>query len=459
MKMKEIVKNIITNNLKGNMVRVPSLFGEFKPRKNWLLKESAVFDRAWEHTSISGKGIVDRTINFDTLKKCYDKIPKVFRAINMRAEFAVQGGFKLIGNQKDVDKLKVWIKKVHLDNILLAIVRNMLIYGDVFIEIIGDDENTRLVFLPVRNMRIRRQLVVKNGVEYFSHEIKSYVQVDNSGKIINEWDASDNDILHFRWNWDGIEPYGTSEIKPALTVLADKLDVEAVIPRILKFHADPRIIYRGGRPEAPYNKAQLKTFVSELEERVVGGDVAIPGDIEPVPISPIRGTGELIQLMEHIEAQVDLCLNNPVNLFFTGKSDGQTSMTVMDSVERDVKTIQDVYFPPFEQIIFPRILGKDDVPTPKPNPMNIETFLRMSRTLRQLVGKKQERVIFTPNEARKELGMGDIDEEVVQKIYDQEKPTPMFGGGSKNEPDKTVQPDGKKDRGNIGIGQKPEKED
>jgi len=459
MKLKDAAKNIIAPEM-GRMMRVPSLYGEFKVRKNWLLKEKGVFDRAWEHVSISGKGVVDRKINFDTLKKCYDKIPKVFRAVNMRAEFAVQGGFKLIGEEQDVEKLQKWIKKVHLDNILLSIVRNMLIYGDVFIEIIGDGENIRLVFLPVKQIRIRRKLVVKDGVEYFSHEIDSYIQVNDVGKTLNEWKVDDENIIHFKWNWDGIEPYGTSEIKPALTVLSDKLDVEAVIPRILKFHADPRIIYRGGRPESPYNKNQLKDFVSELEERVVGGDVAVPGDVEPVPISPIRGAGELIELMNHIESQVDLCLNNPVNLFFTGKADGQTSMIVMDSIERDVKTIQDIYFPPFEQLVFTKILGKEDVPTAKPNPMNIETFLRMSRTLRQLVGKKQERVIFTPNEARKELGMGDIDEKVVQKIYDQEQPMPAFGGEDNNEPGEKIQPDGKKDGGtDIRRGQKPEEKD
>lgn len=454
------IKDSISNAFKSNkiMMKVPTLFGELKKTKNWL-REKGFLGAIWKKMSISGEGVVDHNIDFVILKTCYEKIPKVFRAINMRAEFAIQGGFKLVSdNQADIDKINEWKRKNHLDNILLPIARGMLTYGDMFNEILGEEENTRITFLPVKQMRVKRATATKNGTKYFTHDVKSYVQVNDTGKVLNEWLEEDKKVIHFKWNWDGIEPYGTSEIRPALTVLADKLDAEAVIPRILKFHADPRIIYQCGRPDTPYNKAQMTTFISELEGRVVGGDVAVPGDVTPIPIQPIRGTGEMVQLLDHIEAQIDICLNNPASLFISGKADGQASLTVMDAIERDVKTIQDIIGTELEQMVFPKILGKDEVPEISWNPMNIETFLRLSRTLRQLVGKKQERIILTPNEARRELGMGKVDEEEVQKIVDMEKPMPMFGGGG-NEPNSKIQPNGKKDGRPVGGGgQKPPKD-
>lgn len=412
--LRESVKGMFYTK-KGVMMVTPSLFGEKEKVKNFI-KESGVLGRSFM-PHIDKKGIVSPNIKYDILQRCYMKIPKVFRAVNMRAEFAVQGGFKIQGNDNDVKILEKWKRMNQLDPFLLTIVRNMLVFGNCFVEISGSGKDVSLHFLPVERMRVIRDTKEIDGKTYFMHDIKGYAQMDESGtNVISTWENEEKEnIIHFKWNWNGTDAYGISEIIPAMTVLADKLDAEAVIPRILKFHADARIIYRCGKPENPHNKTTMTSFIGDLEERVVGGDVAVPGDVEPVVIQP-KSNPEIIELLNHVEQQVDCCLNSPATSLLTGNMDGQTSQTLMDSMERDVKTIQDFLFIPFERYIFPKIIGKRDVPEIKPNPMNIETFLRLSRTLRQLVGKRQERPIITIDEARKEAGYGQMPDSELEKM-------------------------------------------
>jgi len=410
--------------VRGTIHKIASLFGE-ETNKNWLKEEGVL---GWKYkSSILKGGIVEHNMKFDTFHKCYSKIPKVFRAINMRAEFAIQGGFRLVGNESDVNSIRKWSRSIHLDTILLTIVRNMLVYGNCFVEMVGSGKNTKLHFLPVKQMRVIRGTKEIDGYTYYTHEVVGYAQVDESGlKVLNEWKGKDADnIIHFKWNWNGTDAYGISEIQPALINLTDKIDAEAVIPRILKFHADARIIYRCGPETAPYNDDNLSKFTGTIEGRVVGGDVAIAGDIVPVVIQP-KSNPEITELLNHIEQQVDVCMNSPAVSLLTGNMDGQTSQTLMDSMERDVKTIQDFLFAPFEMQVFPRVIEKNESPEIVPKPMNIETFLRLSRTLRQLVGKKQERPILTINEARKEAGYGDIDESELEKIMSMEKNVPKY---------------------------------
>jgi hypothetical protein len=113
-------------------------------------------------------------------------------------------------------------------------------------------------------------------------------------------------------------------------------------------------------------------------------------------------------------------------------------MIQMDALERDIKTLQDVLGMGISRGIHTRILGKKTSPTISWNPMNIETYLRTSRTLRQLVGDGKAPAILSITEAREELGYKEMepeDKEEMKSFIQQPAP---FG----NKPT----PDGKPDK-------------
>lgn len=419
MKLTDSLKNRFSS-ARGKLLSIGSMFPA-KETKNWL-RETGVIDKdfKWKFHITGDKNIVEHKFHFNIYYQCYERIPKVFRAINTISNFAVQGGYRLLGNEADIEKIRKWEKKVHFDNHLIVMAKEARIYGNVFIEPNGSGENLELKFLPVDTMRVRRK---ETG------EHLGFVQIINN-KIVNTWNT--DEIIHIKWNALGTSAYGMSEIRPNLSALTDKLDAEKVLPEIIKFHADNRIVWKLGPPDRPYNATQQANWRSELEDRVVAGDVICGGDVDPVVIQPIRGAGEVITLINHIEKQVNTGLNNP-QILIEGRSDAQASLIQMDAFEREVKTMQDVFGKIIEPDIYRRILGKDDVPQMIWNAMNIETRLRGARTLRQLVGDGRAPPIIEVNEAREELGYPEMEEPLV--------PVSMQKPPEEPEPEKPEKPE------------------
>ena len=406
---------ILTSKVKPALLGVKRMFN-IPQTKNWL-RETGVVDKDfdWRFNIQGDKSIVSHNFNFDIYYQCYERIPKVFRAINTIANFAVQGGYKLRGSETDVEKIKKWTRKAHFDNHLITIAKEMRIYGNVFIEPIGSGDSLELKFLPVDTMKVRR---AKTG------EHLGFVQIIREN-IVGEWKS--DELIHIKWNALGTSPYGMSEIRPNLNALTDKLDAEKVLPEIIKFHADNRIVWKLGTPDRPYNQNQMDNWKSELEDRVVAGDVICAGDVDPVVIQPIRGAAEVIRLIQHVENQLNTGLNNP-QILIEGRSDAQASLIQMDAFEREIMTQQDVMGKEIENKIFNRILNKEETPQIVWNPMNIETRLRGARTLRQLVGDGKAPKIIDINEAREELGYPEKEE--------MDEPNPeISGNGSEDRGD------------------------
>jgi hypothetical protein len=177
----------------------------------------------------------------------------------------------------------------------------------------------------------------------------------------------------------------------------------------------------------------MGAFKTTIEGMDSGSDLIVPGDVDTIVVQQARGAGEsIMSLIDHLESQVNTGLNFP-EILIAGRADAQGSIIQMDSLERDVKTIQDVLglgmIP-----IYIKVLGKEDVPETAWNPMNIETELRTARTLRQLVGDGTANPIITVDEARDRMGYVEMTDEQKKEIEKQKqlnKPAP-FG----NEPGK-----------------------
>ena len=425
---------------KRNPIQTKKKFFGFDVRENWL-KEKGIVDREfkWRFNIYGDKNIVSHNFNFQLYHDCYMRVPKVFRAINTRANFAVQGGYKLVGNKADIKKIVDWENKIHFDNDKINIAKKMLLDGNVYIQPVGNGDATELVFLPVETMRVRRN---EEG------EHLGFVQVIRE-KVVAEWEK--DEIVHIKWNETGISPYGMSEIRPILNVLTDKLDAEAVLPEIVKFHADNRIVWRLGTPDRPYNETQQGAWKSELENRVVAGDVICAGDVDPKVIQPIRGASEVVKILDHIEEQVDTGLNNPQ--FLTEQSGGEASLNQREAFEREVMTQQDIIGKAITKGIHARVLGKEDVPIIRWNPMNIETRLRGARTLRQLVGDGNAPPIMKVSEARDELGLQE-DLEMDDFVNKQAEPVDKSDDVAKPEVPRNGDQDGGDDSGTGPRGDK-----
>jgi len=420
-KFTESIKNVF---VRTEPVRKGYSLQNLEIPKNFIKEQGKVDfdDTRWNSDTLGvtnkelAKKIKKVPYNYDLFLSCYKNIPKVFRAINTRANFAIQSGCRLIGEESDVDKIDKWERKVHFDNNKIQIAKEMLLYGNVYIQPMGKGDALELKFLPVTTMRVIRE---NTG------QIVGYAQIYDR-KLIAQWGPEE--IIHIKWNSIGTEAYGIPELRCLVDVLDAKLDNETLIPKIIKYNLEPRVIIKAGSPEKPYSDAQISNFKGQLQNRIAGGDMIVPGDITIEIIQPMQGGADsAATLINHIENQINTGLNLP-QILIEGRSDAQGSMIQMDALERDVKTIQDVMGLAIEKYIYTRLLGKEDVPTIVWNPMNIETALRESRTLRQLVGDFKSPNIITVDEAREQLGYMPMPEK------EKNKPLPLFGGDEPNKP-------------------------
>jgi hypothetical protein len=379
--------------------------GGIKTPSNWIREKGIIDTQVIRGTYFRGNGgenIVRHEQDYVTIMKAYKMIPMVFGAINTKADFAVQEGFELQGEKSDVDKLDTWMRNTRFDNFRVQLGKEMMLFGDVYIEPDGIGENLNLKFLPVDSMYILRDKLGRH---------LGFAQVVNF-TVENTWKPEE--LIHFSWNKIGTDAYGMSDIVPIWNVLGDKLDVENILSIIAKFHSEPIKLFKLGRPEQPYNDDMIAAWVSSLENRTVGGDIVCKGDVDVTTIQPNQSASDVISLLDHIDNQALLGLRFPDTLII-GKSDVQASLTKMDALERNIKSLQDAMAVGIEKQVFTRVLGKPVVPHIVDNPLNIETRLRTSRTLRQFVGDGKAPPIMLPSEAREELGLPPVDDEQLKK--------------------------------------------
>jgi len=338
--------------------------------------------------------------DYNLYLSAYKKVPKVFRAINTRANFAIQSDFNLLGEDGDVEKLIKWMGTSHFKATLIQIAKEMLLFGNVFMQSIGQGEDIDLKFLPVTTMYVARE---KSG------ELIGYAQiVDN--KVIAKFEP--DEIIHFKWNSIGTDAYGIPELRCILRDLEKKLNVENILDDIIQSQYAPKMFIQCGTPEKPFSTSQISNFKSKLESRGAKGDLLVPGDVKPILVNPARGVGQsTATLIDHIEAQVNVGLAMP-EILIQGRSDAAASLIQMDAMERaDAMPLQDVLGKTVSNDIFKKVLGKDEVPLIVWNPINVETYLRTARYLRQLVGDGKAPPILTLDEAREMLGYTEMSKE------------------------------------------------
>jgi len=354
--------------------------------------------------------------NYDLLLEAWKQIAKIQRGVNTRANFAIQSGYRLLGSSSDEKKIIKWEAENHFDVTKIQIVKEMLVFGNSYIFPYGTQMSLKLKHLPIKTMRVIRD---------DSGELLGYVQIYDN-RIIARWKPEE--IIHFKWNTIGTEAYGVPELHclvAGTNLLEKKVEYEMMIPTLIKNYAEPRTFMQCGSLQKPYNNAQMGNLKASIEDKPTGGSLLIPGDCNPIVMNSTSSADYITSLITHVENQINTGINLP-QILIEGRSDAQGSMIQMDALERDVKTLQDVLGMGIERGIYTRILDKKDVPEISWNPMNIETYLRTSRTLRQLVGDGKAPSILSIDEAREQIGYKEMEKAEKEEMKSYSQPAPFL---------------------------------
>jgi hypothetical protein len=252
--------------------------------------------------------------NMETCEKIYLKSPLVFQAVNKTADHVMQAGFRIQGEDADNIKLiKEWIEYIGFHSFLHEVVRDLMIYGNTFNEVVlekdlkSTDSGSGLGWgiaelkpLNPKTMRVYR---------YETGEVIGYIQrppnrrwrLDKSrlpdrkqstGQKQKHWKQEvkeklpdavvfDNDqIVHLKLNQLPSAEYGISPIEPVKESLTTYMGVMGDVSAIIKRYGSPKVIWRVGTPDRPPSKKMVDDFHASVTALSIGDDISVSGVVD-----------------------------------------------------------------------------------------------------------------------------------------------------------------------------------
>ena len=212
---------------------------------SWLLEmlrgrkpmqvETAEPGNVGEKKGFLARGTFDKLVphpdNLDEFEKYYKNDNDVHVAINRLAAMCVGVGYY---TETENERAKIIVdnfaERVGLDQILLNVVKNMLIYGFCPVErwlVKGPPAGVmKLKVLPSRTVWVKRG--TKGKVLGFKQKLNGHSN-----------DFTEKELVFFVYNHVGVNPYGTSVVSPVLTLIKAKEQTHKDMPKIIHRYASP----------------------------------------------------------------------------------------------------------------------------------------------------------------------------------------------------------------------------
>jgi len=307
------------------------------------------------------KGIVDSAASLfkyygeppeddpSTYEYYYLNDPVVRAAVDFIAEMvAGVGYYTSCEDERAKQIVDEFAAKVNLDGLLLRATRNMLIYGNAYIEKVFDGKKLlNIKLLPSTNIRVKRD---EHGV------IEGYVQLVAGREI----QFKPEEIVHLKYLEIGTKAYGISMIKPVLKFLEIKKQFNEDMEKIIHRYAAPKVIWKCG-DEASVES--LKIVLNNLdpdEDPIVSGDI----QHEVIEIDPRLRFADFI---EYLERNIFEGLGAPLLSYLRNATEA-SARAMLEAVERHVAGLQRYIKRKVESEIFkPLIEGYDLTEVPRLN--------------------------------------------------------------------------------------------
>lgn len=370
--------------------------------------------------------------NWQLYKDVYDKVSVVANAIKNTANFAIQSGYQIESENKNAKKkVEEWIRDKNFDLIMLKILLQMQIYGNAYLEI------SSLNLLNPKNMYV---VTYKGGSA--DGVIKGYKQVIGPGKETIVMFTPD-EIVHFKWNDDGTDFYGNSDIRPILTTVTRLLQFQEDIGEVMHHYSNPILHHKLGTEQAPATDTTIDAYKELLDEREIGEDWITSSAVEIVPVVSNLRMIQIDGIIEHFENQLIAGLCVPEIFIRGGKTANKATADVeLQAFDRKVKSLRAVLSRNIEDRLFKDVAKTSDVLMAW-NEMGVEGEEVKSKTVMNLSTAGVPTIC-----ALKIVGWGSWVDEVEEEI---KKNPPMpslmpqpFGKSPKgNQPQKPVNKDEK----------------
>jgi len=360
----------------------------FKPKADSTVKESAksmiLLDKAVgliaplteklkgkieEESRFSPSQVSEHFEDYKENELLFKNVPIIAGVIDKLVDFAVGPGYYIEGEDKEaVEAINNFMEKHNFDLLLREIIRNMLIYGNAYVEKAiekeidvetGDFENFTISALKnwdPKNIYVSRS---EQG------EVRKFVQQES--RRANKVEFEPDEMAHFKFNVVADEPYGTSLIHPLKTITYDKLKLERDMALLMNRKANsPLQVKIGGVRLDKYiqpSAAQLSQFGAELEHLRARNEF-VTNDLVEMKVVEMGRIGEkFLNVFNHYDGQIIFGSQVPEVLLGKGSIPEGLAKVQMDAFQLRIQSIQlNVELVLEEQIIKPYLtmLGLND---------------------------------------------------------------------------------------------------
>ena len=401
-----------------------------------------------EKKGFSAPGTFQRTLQqLQLYWNYYDSDNTVWAATNSLAFNTVMVGYDIISdNEEAKNVIEKWCKRVDLQTHLLDSVIYAVVFGDAFLEVIGNKkgEPSSLKTVDPKTMEIEYD---KFGVvQYY---MQSLGKRDKTGIPKLETER----ICHIKLFSMPDGPYGISMYKANLEAIQNKMKVDRALTNAIIRHGTSKLVFtvgseKDGKLPPP---AVLDAIESEVEDIDEKNEFIVPWNVtvQSIDENGIQGVDKYYDF-----AQTELIIGMicPEEALGMGKNTtNATSKTKAILYERMIRSFQQRIARTIEKQLFTRVLQSNGFDpeevyveikfknvTSEDDAMEAKWMGNLIRGFRSSTVKP-----FTINEVRKRFGERELDIPEANTI--------LYGefeiGGDKNEP------------GDAGMEEEPELDD
>jgi hypothetical protein len=338
----------IWDRIRGKPIKEASNFIWVEPQKSGVreLGKSLIPDTLPKISKEIGE---QHPFDFRLYESSYLSVPIIAGAIDKTVDFIVGEGFYVISEDATAQKaIEDFIRKEDFDTFLRTMIRNQLIHGSAFCEIIGNGKDTKLKVLDPKYIYIKRD---KHG------EITGYSQYFEKGLPI---DFKPEDIVHFPINQTGDQIYGTSMLRPLfgskkVSLLEQFLKLQEAMKNIVDRRANSPWHVKIGNDQYPATAADVSAIADQLIDLTNKNELVTT---HLVSIDVLQHRGRILDIepfLEHYENNIIYALQVPAVLLGRANVPEGIANVQMEAFDRRAKSHQSFIEKPIEEQIFKRV--------------------------------------------------------------------------------------------------------
>ena len=292
--------------------------------------------------------------NFDELEMIYGKVPLVHGAINKTVDFTIGTGFSIkTENEKVKEILEQFMKDVSFDLVIRNVIRDVLIYGCSFVELVKQAGGiVDVIPRSPKYMYVKRD---KFGL------VEGYTQY--RGMLASVIRFSPNEMSFFTTNVLGDRAYGTSCITPLRKIVENKLSLENDMATLVRRKSNAPIHVKLGSETNLATSDDLETFRQSLEDMRSDQEWVTNHAVEMDVVGFEGKVMDLAPYNSHYENQLIYGLEIPYVLLGLANVPEGLASVQMEAFERKIVSIQQSIEKVVENDIFRKILESNGLQT------------------------------------------------------------------------------------------------